>query len=65
MRESAVYQLKSESYNLQRDLKKLEGEISGLGVDFAEEKKLKKLAKLICSEPVYEKIFLEHFADNN
>ena len=58
-------QLKSEVKKIEVALEKLEGEISGLGVDFAEEKKLKKLAKLICSEPVYEKIFLEHFADNN
>ena len=65
MRVSAVNHLKSESYKFQANLEKLEDEISGLGVDFAEEKKLKKMAKLICSEPVYEKIFLEHFADNN
>ena len=65
MRESAVNHLKSESYKFLANLEKLEGEISGLYVEFYNEKKLKKLARMIYSEPIYEKIFLEHFADNN
>lgn len=65
LRKSAVNYLKSESYKFLANLEKLEGEFSGLDVEFYNEKKLKKLARMIYSEPIYEKIFLEHFADNN
>lgn len=47
MRESIVNKLKSESYKLQGNLEKLEGEISVIGIEFAEEKKIKQLVRMI------------------
>jgi hypothetical protein len=57
--------LKSESFQLLAILEKLNVEISGFGIVFTEEKNLKKLARMIFSEPIYEKNFFEHFADSN
>ena len=42
-----VNKLKSESYKLQGNLEKLEGEISVIGIEFAEEKKIKQLVRMI------------------
>ena len=47
-------QLKSEVKKIEVALEKLEGEISGLGVDFAEEKKLKKVARMIYAKEINE-----------
>ena len=45
-----VNQLKSELKNFQDELEKLEDEISVLSYELTEEKKIKKLAKMIYAE---------------
>ena len=50
MRESAVNHLKSEVKKIEVELEKLEGEILVFGVEIAEEKKIKKVSRLIYAE---------------
>ena len=54
MRELVVNQLKLELKNFQGELEKLEGEISVLSCELAEEKKIRKLARMIFAEEFYE-----------
>ena len=54
MRELVVKQLKLELKNFQGELEKLEGEISVLSCKLAEEKKIRKLARMIYAEEIYE-----------
>ena len=50
MRELKINQLKTELKNFQLELEKLEKEISVLSYGVVEEKKIKKLARMICVE---------------
>ena len=50
MRELLVNQLKLELKNFQGELEKLEGEFSVFSCKLAEEKKIKKLARMIFTE---------------
>ena len=50
MRELNINQLKTELKNFQLELEKLEKEISVLSSELVEEKKIKKLARMICVE---------------
>ena len=50
MRELVVNQLKSELKKFQGELEKFEKEISVLSYELTEEKKIKKLAKMIYAE---------------
>ena len=45
-----VNQLKLELKNFQGELEKLENEISVLSYEVVEEKKIKKLARMMCAE---------------
>ena len=45
-----INQLKAELKNFQLELEKLEKEISVLSSELVEEKKIKKLARMICVE---------------
>ena len=54
MRELRVNQLKSEVKKIQEELEKLEGEFSVLGGEFAEEKKIKKVARMIYAKEFKE-----------
>jgi len=54
LRELLVNQLKSELKNFQGELEKLENEISIFSNELAEEKKIKKLARIIYAEEFNE-----------
>ena len=64
MRASAVNQLKSEVNKFQGELEKLEGEISVLSDEFSEEKKIKKVARMICNEKFNRQHLIEILAAN-
>ena len=59
-----VNQLKMERNKLQGELEKLEKEISVLGGEFAEEKKIKKLARMIYAEEFNRQNLNEFSATN-